>query len=138
MYDAITHKLPKQISWGWSGIEDYCWTFAYPKRNRPKILRNSLQSYISVSVDLRKCCNFAQNPRPMSSHFNLSRDILDKKLPFSWFSFLNWMKNSSFWYQKADYSVTQSTDILKTPTTISRWKKVNHPSYSNFGINSQS
>ena len=29
MYHAITLKIQKKISWGWSRIEENCWTFAY-------------------------------------------------------------------------------------------------------------
>ena len=40
--------------------------------------------------------------------------------------------------QKMDSSITKSTNMLKTPSTLSEWEKVNRPNYSNFGINSKS
>ena len=52
MYDAITHKLQMQISWGWSRIEEKknCRTFAYIKRNGPIMLRTQPSMlYFSLS-----------------------------------------------------------------------------------------
>ena len=34
---------------------------------------------------------------------------------------------------KTDFSITKSTNILKTSATLSEWEKVNRPNYSNFG-----
>ena len=86
----------------------------------------------------RKVVHFAQNPCLMSRYFILTRVILGKKLRFLWFSFLNRIKNISIWHQKMEFSFTQSSDILKTPSTLRKWEKVNRPNYSNFGINSRS
>ena len=58
---------------------------------------------------------------------------LDFAVIMNFFSY--WMKN--FLVTKSDNSDTQSTDILETPSTLGRRKKVNHPSYSNHCINSQ-
>ena len=86
----------------------------------------------------RKVVHFAQNPCLMSSLFILTRNILGKKLRFLWFSFLNRIKNILIWHQKMEFSFTQSSDILKTPSTLRKCEKNNRPNYSDFGINSRS
>ena len=80
MHDAITYKLPNQISWGWSGIE--LKRLAERSPIQKEMTFKVITQYNSVSVNSRKFCNFTQNPRPMLGHFTLSRNILGKKLPF--------------------------------------------------------
>ena len=75
--------------------------------------------------------------RPSKLYFSLSRfgkDILGKKLQVF---FKTGLKTCQFG-TKTDLSSIQSTDIVKTPSTLNKWKNVNCPSYSNFGINSRS
>ena len=83
------------------------------------MLRNCLQSEISVHVNFRKCSNSAQNPYSMSSHLTLNGDIFCSTYEFLIYS----MDNFLFWHKKMDYSFTQSTDVPKKPSTVSKWKK---------------
>ena len=135
MYDAITPKLQKQISWGWSRIEDNCWTFAYIKRNSPIMLKKQPSKlYFSLSR-FGKVVQFCAESLSDVKSFHLEYRHIRYKIAV----FLqNWIINLSIWHRKTDSSSTQSTDILKTPSTLRKWKKVNCPSFSNFGIDTQS
>ena len=44
MYDAIAHKLQKQINWGLSRIEENYLTIAFVERNSPIMLKKKQPS----------------------------------------------------------------------------------------------
>ena len=113
MYDAITHKLQMQISWGWSRIEEKknCRTFAYIKRNGPIMLRKQPSKlYFSLSrfgKVVQFCAEFSSN------HFISRRNILGKKLRFLWFSFQDYNKTRQFSTKKRILAVTNQQRNLK-------------------------